>query len=229
MKRIFGLVAQFNISLGGDTWRLTVGRSFMDGTTDMTSERKPLEPILTEDGAIEEAFAALDARIAAFASAIAHAVAELGAADQAVEQPEAPAAVEEPQPRLADVEADPVAETDSPEPVEPEPTADQAPQEPVPPEPEVDLKRDVLGRAISSKPEPVEAEEPPADTHSSEEQDDDALLASLDVETAKAIRVMRRLSPVKKRVSDLLEEYRASQAAHQSDPKQKKKSWWTRG
>ncbi|MEP0841635.1 MAG: hypothetical protein HRF43_02860, partial [Phycisphaerae bacterium] len=57
--------------------------------------------------------------------------------------------------------------------------------------------------------------------------DDEALLASLDHETAKAIRVMRRVSFEKKSVRQLLEEYQASKTASASEPK--KKAWWSRG
>jgi hypothetical protein len=95
---------------------------------------------------------------------------------------------------------------------------------------EDDLPRDVLGRVITphAEPDPLQQEEP-VDPAAKDREEDDALLASLDEETAEAIRVMRRLSPVKKRVSELLEEYRATQLAQQSAPKSKKKSWWTRG
>jgi hypothetical protein len=248
----------------------------MEGTTDMTSEREPLKPIPAADIAIEEGFAALDARIAEFASAIAQAVAEIGeAASRAADQPEAPVLAEVPQPSLAgvnetspaeaisdgadqagtvipesssgiaDVEPDPAIEEESPEPVdpvgeaeieppsieaEPEQAVDEAPQESALPEPEGEVARDVLGRVISPTPEPAEAETSPADTYSAQEQHDEKLLASLDEETANAIRIKRRLGLVKKPVSVLLAEYRASQAAQESAPKAKakKKSWWTR-
>lgn len=71
----------------------------------------------------------------------------------------------------------------------------------------------------------VPAAKPPA---ASAEQSDEALLASLDPETAQAIRVMRRLSPVKKSVREWLQEHEAERAAPAA-PVEKKKSWFSRG
>ena len=242
----------------------------LNGTTDMTSEREPLKPIPAEDPAIQEALAALDSRISVFASVIAHAVAELGAADQAGQRPETATPVEEPQtslpemeetspaevtddradetgepvpgpsPRIAEEEAKSTCQPDDVEAVqpveEPEPQAHSVEPEPEVPAhealsaPDDEVARDVLGRAIPPKPAAVEPEEPPpVDTQPSEQEEDEALLASLDEETAKAIRVMRRLSPVEKRVSELLEEYRETQATPKPASQSKKKSWWTRG
>lgn len=59
-------------------------------------------------------------------------------------------------------------------------------------------------------------------------EDDEALLASLDPETAKAIRIMRRLSFEKKSVRELLEEYKATNSGPGPADNQKK-SWWSRG
>jgi fused signal recognition particle receptor len=57
--------------------------------------------------------------------------------------------------------------------------------------------------------------------------EDEEVLASLDPETAQAIRIMRRMSAEKKSVRELLEQYQASQAAGKSEPQ--KKSWFRRG
>jgi len=57
--------------------------------------------------------------------------------------------------------------------------------------------------------------------------EDETLLASLDPETAKAIRVMRRVSGHRKSVRELLEQYQASQAHGKTEPA--KKSWFRRG
>lgn len=57
--------------------------------------------------------------------------------------------------------------------------------------------------------------------------EDETLLASLDPETAKAIRVMRRVSGHRKSVRELLEQYQASQAHGKAEPA--KKSWFRRG
>lgn len=65
---------------------------------------------------------------------------------------------------------------------------------------------------------------PPASPPSEDEQ----LLASLDPETAKAIKVMRRLAPSKRSVKELLEEYEANKA-NAKPPKPEKRSWFSRG
>ncbi|MGQ9648490.1 MAG: hypothetical protein ACUVXJ_00075 [Phycisphaerae bacterium] len=57
--------------------------------------------------------------------------------------------------------------------------------------------------------------------------EDEALLASLDPETAKAIRVMRRMRGDNKSVRELLEQYQASRANTKADSS--KKSWFRRG
>lgn len=216
----------------------------------MTSDREPLKPIPAEDVAIEEGFAALDASISAFACAVAEAAAAVGEVLSQTADPPATAAVAEViQPSLTDVdEASPAAEAQDDRPdetdeaielvgeadnglssVEPAAgqVADEVGQEPVLVEPEDEATGAVLGDVIW--PTPAEVEEVSAGTPSPEDQHDEAVLASLDEETAKAIRVMRRLSPDRKRVNELLEEYRATQAAREAAPQQKKKSWWTRG
>lgn len=61
-------------------------------------------------------------------------------------------------------------------------------------------------------------------------QDDEVFLASLDPETARAIRVMRRVSADEKSMRELLEEYKAKPSARPAAPVQsKKKSWFSRG
>lgn len=62
----------------------------------------------------------------------------------------------------------------------------------------------------------------------SQVEDDEALLASLDEGTAKAIRVMRRLSDTRKSVRQLLAEYETSKS-HQAKDQPTKRSWWKRG
>jgi len=60
------------------------------------------------------------------------------------------------------------------------------------------------------------------------QEEDEALLASLDPETAKAIRVMRRLSFENKSVRELLEEHKQTRNGSES-AEPRKKSWWSRG
>ena len=57
------------------------------------------------------------------------------------------------------------------------------------------------------------------------EDEDAALLAMLDPETAQAIRVMRRLAPEKISVRELLKEYEANKAVEPVE-QPKKKSWF---
>ncbi len=58
---------------------------------------------------------------------------------------------------------------------------------------------------------------------------DEALLASVDPEVAKAIRVRRRLNPNGKSVAELLAEYQANPPAPKTEEPRKKSSWWKRG
>ncbi len=55
--------------------------------------------------------------------------------------------------------------------------------------------------------------------------EDEALLATLDPETARALRVMRRLSDNQRTVRDLLSEMDANKA-RPKPPETKRKSWW---
>jgi len=73
---------------------------------------------------------------------------------------------------------------------------------------------------------PAAKQEQAAPTNSPE---DEALLASLDAETAEAVRVMRRLSPVHMSVRELLVEYEASRPIPPAEGQTKKKSWFSRG
>jgi hypothetical protein len=75
---------------------------------------------------------------------------------------------------------------------------------------------------------PVERIEPAAQPESAgdAESDDETLLASLDAETAKAIRFMRRLGSGRKSVRELLAEYQARSGKQQVTVETAKKSWW---
>lgn len=73
----------------------------------------------------------------------------------------------------------------------------------------------------------VDSEEASDPSRGASEDDDEALLATLDSETAKAIRVMRRLAPEKKSVRELLSEYEA-QKADEPEEQPQKKSWFHR-
>jgi hypothetical protein len=72
-----------------------------------------------------------------------------------------------------------------------------------------------------------QASEPQPKAAPAETSEDEALLASLDLDTAKVIRVMRRMSGGRKSVRELLEQYQASQTTSRNEPT--KKSWFRRG
>lgn len=109
--------------------------------------------------------------------------------------------------------------------------------------PKAKPSRPVIGSFGALQPDPTlkptasapsrPADQPPeeqVDTTEPEPRDEDeTLLASLDEETAKAIRVMRRLSPVHKTVRELLEQYETSKAAPAMKTGRKKSSWFSRG
>jgi hypothetical protein len=81
---------------------------------------------------------------------------------------------------------------------------------------------------VAVKPPPVQ---PPAqtsaETRNAIDPDDEVVLSQLDEKTVRALRVLRRLSPVKKSMRVLLAEYQAGQGA-QPDVAPAKKSWWKR-
>ena len=147
---------------------------------------------------IRRALADVDARLSAWAAVVAGS------------EPAAPKrAVAKPGPAPAPKPAEPVA-------AKPAPKVVEAPAAPAPP-------------AASAEPEPVpEPAAPSPVARSADHEEDEALLASLDPETAQAIKVMRRLSFEDKSVRQLLEEY--EQTRHlQGSSESRKKSWWSRG
>jgi len=75
------------------------------------------------------------------------------------------------------------------------------------------------------EPEPVSAGEPPTPTPGLPSDED--FLRTLDPETAKAIRVKRRLSNGRRSVQELLEEYRSVQKPEASKPAERR-GWWRR-
>lgn len=98
------------------------------------------------------------------------------------------------------------------------PSPEAQPQTPAAPE----------AAATPNSTSPAQAEPAAAAPAAHSAAEDEAVLASLDPETAKAIRVMRRLSIEKKSVRQLLKEY---QATHNTTAagEQRKKAWWSRG
>ncbi len=84
-----------------------------------------------------------------------------------------------------------------------------------------------VGDADSDAPAAGPESEQPGDESASAE-DDEALLASLDEETASAIRVKRRLSNDKRSVRELLEELQAERPKSKGTTQQRGQ-WWRRG
>ena len=87
------------------------------------------------------------------------------------------------------------------------------------------------GLQTANAPEPVLDTQPKASASATRtpksQQDDEALLASLDPTTAEHIRVMRRLYPNNKSVRELLKDYSPSKCTTTSHSERKGK-WWKR-
>lgn len=215
----------------------------MDRTTaDINDIRIP-----GEGDAIATALAALDERLTAWAAAMREAcrqVTDVAAARRPIVAGEPLAAAKLKTPAPA---AEMTSGLDSAQPVGVVPTAispdtvklDAAPASPVevlqvasveeqsaPKEPPSEADS-ATSRSMSTEPVSVAVPEP--ENVMSAAERDEALLASLDPETAKAIKVMRRLSPDHKSVKELLAEYEANRPAQPPAAQPKKKSWFSRG
>ncbi len=174
-------------------------------------------PLPTDDGAIQAAFTQVNAKMSAWTSAMSDAQRVVrGAATSAR--------------RLKAVPEDQTPPVPEDVPQAPAPAAATLPPPTVPVDVAPHRELPEAGEQTAAEPgatanTPVDS--PPAQEKSNATLDEDeSLLATLDDETAKAVRVMRRLNPGKKSVRELLEEYRASGADPSTQPK--KKSWWTR-
>lgn len=161
--------------------------------------------------------------------------AEAKAAERLRKQSEAQAATAQ-SPTAAEpenqVQTQAAAQTESPEQAEP------AMQVPVPQDPgssdkpptntPVDWSSTDVSKHVRVYGDAAKA---PADSQNGAEapqmSEDEALLASLDPETAKAIKVMRRMGGDKKSIRELLEQYQAAQTNAKADSP--KKSWFRRG
>ena len=198
------------------------GRADAGNTTVMSDGQRQfdLAAVPQEDPAIAEMVATLDAQLTAFEQAYTEAVATLGQDAEVAAEPAAVAVETEPPPIVAE---EPPAVSEP----EPPPVVAVQVEEPTAPEPEpASGKRDILGRVIAPEKQTREQE---AEKPSPTPDPDEELLASLDEETARAIRVMRRMSPVKRSVKELLEEFEKSKSSTDTATGNKKKSWWSRG
>lgn len=201
------------------------------------------------DEAIAATLGALDEKLQAFLSAMragqATVVAGLRQVDAAVTGPGRNAAEETATPP-ADASADAPA-IEAPEAIS-EPEATAAPDSQIEPEADDesesadsaieaavddpdemlgDVLDDVLDEAVALFQSPVLPEEAPAPAPISSQEEEDALLASLDTETATLIRVKRRLSSTPRSVRELLDEVRAEQSRAEGEKKETSR-WWRR-
>lgn len=201
------------------------------------------------DEAIAATLGALDEKLQAFLSAMragqATVVAGLRQVDAAVTGPGQNAAEETATPP-ADASADAPA-IEAPEAIS-EPEATAAPDSQIEPEADDesesadsaieaavddpdemlgDVLDDVLDEAVALFQSPVLPEEAPAPAPISSQEEEDALLASLDTETATLIRVKRRLSSTPRSVRELLDEVRAEQSRAEGEKKETSR-WWRR-
>ncbi len=165
---------------------------------DTTTLQNQLVALRADDGVLERRLSELDVKLARWLAAL-----EAGqAALRELARKVMPSAV----PREA-----PFSLVEPAEPAEAiKPSADQIVEEPPPPLPEPDA---ATRAAQQESQKAAEA--------------DEALLETLDPETAKAIRVKRRLTRGKRSVRELLEEHRAAQAqAPVQTPE--RRGWWRR-
>lgn len=98
---------------------------------------------------------------------------------------------------------------------------------------QADVTRETAAREVVAAVQqmaPVESAGPTAaNTKVNKNAEDEALLATLDEETVKAIRVMRRMCMNQKSVKELLAEYQAKKAGNAAAAATAKKSWFRRG
>lgn len=197
----------------------------------MADQTQPVElpsvaPVPADDGAIQAAFDLLDAQMKAWFSAMERAQQGLSAGISPVDARPAPQS-----PTFA-----PPLETETRSPIaEPAPEiqsqeSNTALEETLE---QVEISEAAESTSVLTGPEPPEAApEPEGDgwpdaDKQQQAEEDEALLTTLDPETAQVIRVMRRLSVEKKSVSQLLAEYEAAKAS-QPVPASRKKSWFRR-
>jgi hypothetical protein len=197
----------------------------------------------SDGGAITTALASLDERLTAWGVAMREACRQL--TDAASRR--TPVAAQEPDAAAAPAAHAPAAEPSSrlepPPPVVVQPTVveiNAEPKSPAAPSGRVETAG-AQPAVMTPSQETASATTPATSTESasaaapepvkvlSAAEQDEALLATLDPETAKAIKVMRRLSPEHKSVKEWLAEYKASGSAQPPVAQSKKKSWFSRG
>jgi len=241
MKRIFPMLPDPNgwmwarIPMGPPGPQLRSDPKLMDRVPgDRTDIRVP-----SEDDSIAEALAELDGKLAAWGAAMRTAEAsftEMSAGSLYRTGTVDPSEEDEPAPSGADGEPRGVAAapgTDSGD-GDTESKRSEAGPALVAVQAGAETAGDVKetqGSAMAATVQPVAAEAE-SETASDPDRDkgedeDEALLDTLDPKTAEAIRVMRRLTPARKSVRELLREYEANKASEPAAQPQKK-SWFLR-
>ncbi len=210
-----------------------------DTTVNMAEVSVP-----ADDGAIAETLAELEGKLSAWCSAVAEiqtALAEQATSaatddragalppetqesqavgtDASMDSDAVPTSAVAAEPRADETVAD-VPEGPEPGIAATEPATPAQEESPIVPPPEAPSEIADPGGTVES------LEEPQTTQASTPQEDDEALLNSLDPEMAQAIRVMRRVSPVKKSVRELIEEYESKPSSRKASTPQKKKSWW---
>ena len=176
---------------------------------------RPSFSVPPDDGAIERALIDLDEKLSAWSARMRRADARVKEQEPAGRNPRA--AIAEPA-ADPDVRRGPLpAPTPSPERLE------QALVEPAPSSaPELPAEK-----CAGSEPPPESSPSKPPEHESAPPEDEEALLAGLDADTASAIRIMRRLNPSHKSVRELIQEYQAKAKRPLAAPPDKK-PWWQR-
>jgi len=179
-----------------------------------------------DDGALTRALDDVDSALSAWVAAVEEANARLAALAGALSS-EPPASAEsaaapETSGDDADTSGEPVGQV---EPVAVESVAEAGTGPPDDPSDEVPSAPDDALPPPAEEPEP-QAGEPPAPA-ADEPDDDAALLASLDPQTAQAIRVLQRMSIRKRSVRELLEQYEATKHRAPAEATQRR-GWFSR-
>ena len=188
---------------------------------DATTIDSRIAALHADDGVIEQGLAELDARLAAWLVAMREGqTALLSGVRQVIATSETDSAAEHPPP--ADDEPEPSAALQRGSGLFRQDRENESSLGTG--EPETKHESGKTG------PDPLPSETVPADNEvvAPKVDDDEALLSSLDLETANAIRVKRRLTGNKRTVRELLGEMQSGRA-HGKEADVQRKRWWRRG
>lgn len=185
---------------------------------DATTIDSRIAALHADDGVIEQSFAELDARLVEWLVAMREGqTALLVGVRQVIATPETDSAAEHPPP--ADDEPEPNAALQRGSGLFRQDRGNESSLDTGGPETEHESGK--------TGPDPLPSETAPADSEvaAPKVDDDEALLSSLDPETANTIRVKRRLTGNKRTVRELLDEMRSGRTGgKEADPQRKR--WW---